>query len=396
MQTRSSEFVSLFAGCGGFDIGFLRSGFISRGAFDIDRDAVENFQRNVSSDVGLVDLRNGIPYEGRLRGIDVLIAGPPCQGFSTAGKRRIDDERNSLLTLTGILACRVRPKVVIIENVLGAIAGEHSLYWRDVTQMLRGAGYWTTDLTLQAAQLGMAQFRNRILLIGWRTRKHCRFPLPRASRVVLRDVIGDLTTAPNHEPVFLKPKSELARIAAHIQPGQKLSNVRGGPRSIHTWNIPSVFGATTRHERTLLELLMRLRRQDRKRSHGDADPVSVERLAEAFGAPFRKLLQSLIRKGYVRRAGTSFDLVHTFNGKYRRLAWDAPSCAVHTRFGDPRYFLHPDQQRGFTVREAARIQGFGDEYTFTGLARNQFRLIGNAVPPSIGTVAAAFAKYIVT
>ena len=100
----------------------------------------------------------------------------------------------------------------------------------------------------------------------------------------------------------------------------------------------------------------------------------------------------LLRKGYIRRTGDAYDLAGTFNGKFRRLSWNEPSCTVDTRFGAPRYFLHPDKERGFTVREAARIQGFDDQYVFIGEKNAQYRLIGNAVPPPLGNLAADYSK----
>ena len=168
--------------------------------------------------------------------------------------------------------------------------------------------------------------------------------------------------------------------------------MRGGENSVATWDIPEVFGMITKNERTVLELLRRLRRQDRKRDNGDADPVSFARLEAALGAQFRFHVDALLRKGYLRRIAGKVDLVGTFNGKFRRLAWNKPSCTVDTRFGSPRYFLHPSQQRGFTVREAARIQGFNDNYMFHGSEGGQYRIIGNAVPPPLGALAASITK----
>ena len=123
------KFASFFSGCGGFDIGFVHRGFDPRGAYDCDPEAVQNFHSNIDSPIYHTDLTNGVPGEQRIRGIDALIAGPPCQGFSTAGKRMIDDKRNQLLTLTGHLARRIQPKVLVVENVAGALSGAHVRYF---------------------------------------------------------------------------------------------------------------------------------------------------------------------------------------------------------------------------------------------------------------------------
>lgn len=385
-------FASLFSGCGGFDLGFAARGFRSKGAFDCDPDAVGNFAANVDGPVSRVDLTQGIPNEQSLFGVDALIAGPPCQGFSTAGKRLVNDERNHLLTLTGTLARRLSPKVLVVENVSGALSGEHARYWKSLDNTMRLAGYLTHTMRCQAADLGMAQLRRRVLFFAWRTGRDIQLTAPIASRGELRAVLAGADKQPNHNPRRLTKHSRDWKIAQRIKPGQKLSNVRGGQNAVATWDIPEVFGSVTEHERTVLELLRRLRRQERQRDHGDADPVSIVRLNAALGSRFRRLVDGLIAKGYLRRVEGGIDLVGTFNGKFRRLAWDKPSCTVDTRFGSPRYFLHPSQQRGFTVREAARIQGFPDNYVFQGSEQAQYRVIGNAVPPPLGSFAADIVK----
>lgn len=392
MRNATLKFASLFSGCGGFDLGFIQNGFYPQGAYDSDPEAVENFKANISGDIYNVDLTSGVPNERSLYGIDALIAGPPCQGFSTAGKRLIDDERNHLLTLTGHLARRIYPKILVVENVAGALSGAHARYWNELDETMRLAGYRTKTIRCQAVDLGMAQLRKRILFFAWRTERDFDFTSPSLPAGDLRSVLAGVKNEINHHPQRLATRSREWQIAKRIKPGQKLSNVRGGENAVATWDIPEVFGTITENERTVLELLRRLRRQERQRDHGDADPVSLGRLKAALGGRFQRLVTGLVTKGYLREVGDGVDLVGTFNGKFRRLTWDKPSCTVDTRFGSPRYFLHPSQQRGFTVREAARIQGFDDGYIFHGNEKAHYRLIGNAVPPPLGAFAAKIAK----
>jgi DNA (cytosine-5)-methyltransferase 1 len=389
-MTSVSKFASLFSGCGGFDLGFIKNGFQPAGAFDNDPEAVANYKESVSKRVTLADLTKTFDVDS-VRSVDALIAGPPCQGFSTAGKRDLNDERNELLSLTGRLALLINPRVLVVENVPGSIAGKHSRYFDDLDQSMRAAGYRTHKMSIQVSKLGMAQLRRRILFFAWRTGRDITFPVPTGIPKDLRSTIKGACTAANHDPRFLVPETRDYLIARRIGQGQKLSNVRGGKNSVATWDIPEAFGAVTSNERTVLELVRLLRRQDRQRNYGDADPVSLTRLESALGEPFHSLVVGLIAKGYLRRVGSGIDLVGTFNGKFRRLCWLKPSYTVDTRFGSPRYFLHPTKQRGFTVREAARIQGFDDAYVFRGSAATQFRLLGNAVPPPLGTFAAEIA-----
>lgn len=345
-----------------------------------------------------LDLSSGlIPDPPRLSP-DLLLAGPPCQGFSTAGHRRLDDPRNDLLLAAGKICLQLRPRVCVIENVPGVAFGEHKVFWEKLQAMLKTAGYSTKVLTCQVQTLGAAQLRTRLILLAWKlshTFNTGSIELPHGNALTLRDVLKRISRLPNHFPEHLDPNSKIGQIAAKIQPGQKLSNVRCGDRAVHTWDIPEVFGATTTAEREVLDAIVKLRRRRRQRLVGDADPVPSREISDFVKRDrkhIRKVLGMLVEKGYVRKIAKTFDLTHTFNGKFRRLKWDQPSFAVDTRFGSPRYFLHPDENRGFTVREAARIQGFPDDYVFSGPISAQYRMIGNAVPPPVAQVIASVVR----
>lgn len=385
--------MSLFSGCGGFDLGLKRAGFIPVMGFDACSDAVSHYRRHVCPFAEVADLREGI---ADLPKAEVIIAGPPCQGFSTAGKRDLKDDRNHLLPLAGRIAMRMRPKVVLIENVWAAKAGAHQKYWSELEGQLRSSGYKSHTMQCDAANLGLAQSRRRLLLVAWKGRSNPnfdaiadRFSAPPGR---LDEALSGVEGLPNHDPEMLPSGSRDLRIAMRIGPGQKLSNVRGGSRSIHTWNIPEVYGKTTAEECRLLEFIMRVRRQERRRDFGDADPVSAKRINLEFGVRANKLIGTLLAKGYLRQMGSNLDLCHTFNGKYRRFQWEDKACAVDTRFGEAQLFLHPNEHRPFTIREAARIQDFPDDFDFTCNKRTAFRLIGNAVPLRMGELAALCAK----
>jgi DNA (cytosine-5)-methyltransferase 1 len=377
-STLTPVYLSLFSGCGGLDQGFEQAGFRGILSVDIDPTALAVLNLNLKLNVQQLDLAYTDPaFQGS---IDVLLAGSPCQGFSTAGLRKVDDPRNSLLLVAPRIAQKLRPKVIVAENVLGAIAGSHAAFWDALHQQLRALGYRTGDLRVDSCDFGVAQKRQRIFLIAWRTNTTQELFLEPKAKKVLSDVLGNLEEVANHEPVLLKSNSQDFKIASRIGQGQKLTNSRGGDLSIHTWHIPDVFGRTNKLERLVLDTTLKLRRQIRRRDFGDADPVSAALLKKQFGG---EVVQRLIEKGYLRKVGSYVDLTHTFNGKYRRQRLDAPARTVDTRFGDHRLFLHPTENRAFTVREAARVQGFGDDFIFSGTVAQQFRMIGNAVPPPV-------------
>jgi DNA (cytosine-5)-methyltransferase 1 len=390
MRTKADHFVSLFSGCGGFDLGLMQAGFVPMQAFDSCPEAISQYRNNVCQEAQRADLTTFVPQFRSTP--DIVIAGPPCQGFSTVGKRDIEDERNHLLPLAGRIAAQINPKVIVIENVAGAASGAHRRYWEDLECYLRAKRFRTHTLKANSASLGLAQTRTRILLFAWRTGRDIAFEYPAKLDGRLDEVLAGVERLPNHDPEPLVVDSRDYRIACRIGPGQKLCNVRGGSRAIHTWNIPEVFGPTTAAECQLLEFIMRVRRQERRRSFGDADPVSLARLKKQFKKAANPLVESLLRKGFLRKIGADFDLCHSFNGKYRRFQWDDKACTVDTRFGEAQLFLHPNEHRPFTVREAARIQGFPDDYKFDCTRRIAFRLIGNAVPPPMGRMIGDFAR----
>ena len=381
--------VSLYSGCGGFDKGFETFGFLPVGAFDIDPAAVAVFNQNMRPVARVFDLSSANPIIERP---DVLLAGSPCQGFSTSGKRLIDDPRNELLVRAGTIAIALQPRVFVLENVPAVLAGAQGEHWRRVEGMLRWHGYNVRRTIAEGTESGLAQLRRRVFLVAWRGSDCIQLHLSERPRINLQEALRNIQLVPDHEPRALPANSKELKIARAIKPGQKLSNVRAGDTAVHTWHIPEVYGRVSKKEVQVLDTLVLLRRRDRRRTSGDADPVRPSKIRGQLGWDPSEQITKLLRKGFLRRLGSYIDLVHTYNGKFRRLQWDAPSPTVDTHFGDPVLFLHPSEDRGFSAREAARIQGFPDSFTFPGSPRTQLRMIGNAVPPPMAARIAEFVR----
>jgi len=381
-------FISLFSGCGGFDSGFNDAGFKSLGAYDIDPYAMAVHKKNIGGPAIVHDLNNQIlPGLESKPEIDIVISGSPCQGFSTIGKRIVNDPRNQLMLTGGEIAIKYGAKIFISENVLGSHSGDHKKYWVALIELLENNGFVTKMVKYSASDFRVAQSRKRIILYAW---KKDLFPGVEINNyyipqyLTLAEALQGVENAEGHNVEFIQPNSLDYLIAERIKPGQKLCNVRGGERAVHTWDIPEVFSPTSEDEKKLLNLIMRLRRQIRRRDFGDADPVEEQELVAYFNGSTNELLKSLIEKGYVKRLkDNTVDLTHCFNGKYKRLRLDSISPTVDTRFGIYKNFLHPTENRGLTVREAARIQGFSDNFKFIGPIRKQYEMIGNAVPPPL-------------
>ena len=382
-MSKAPTFVSLFSGCGGLDLGFEQAGFSGLAAFDIDRTAIETHNANVRTRGSVCDLAQISSLKSVIATPSVVIAGPPCQGFSTLGLRRLNDPRNSLVVAGTQLAIELRPKAIVIENVSGVVSGEHYCYWLRAESLLKDAGYSVSTQKVTSADFGVPQIRRRVVMIAWKGKGKFEPFFNSKERGSLRTALNSIDGLMNHEPKMLQPGTAEHKIASRIGQHQKLCNVRSGERAIPTWEIPEVFGKTTSAERDVLGAIQRLRRQLRQRTTGDADPVSLSDVGERCGRDVKAQVLSLYEKGYLRQIGRRYDLAHTFNGKFRRLSWLHPAPAVDTRFGEPRYFLHPEEDRGLSVREAARIQGFPDDFEFFGPRAAQFRMVGNAVPPPL-------------
>jgi len=388
------KFVSLYAGCGGMDLGFLSEKFECIGAYDNDPHAIENYKHNIGKHIYSADLST-IDQDiiNLVKQADLLVAGPPCQGFSTAGKNNPNDPRNLHLLRVSELAIASLPEIVVVENVRGLLGKRHEDIWLRFKSNLINAGYNVNWAILNTNEYEVPQIRKRIIIVATRN-KFFEFPTKSNARLpTLIDVINNrIKDSKNHNPEYLEENSDSVQIASKIQPGQKLSNVRGGAAAVHTWDIPEVYGAVDNQQRKVLETIVSLRRKLRVRDFGDADPVSVDSVSDALGYNAKRDMLSLLKLGYLRKVDDKYDLSNTFNGKYRRLSLNEPSLTVDTRFGQPRYFLHPNENRGFTIREAARIQTFPEWYEFIGNKTNCYKLVGNAVPPTFAAFIARAVK----
>lgn len=384
---------SLFSGCGGLDHGFEKLGFDVLEAFDFDAKAVATYNFNNKP----VAKHRELTLESVLNdSSDVIIASPPCQGFSTAGGYKGEqDPRNELLLTAVHLIAAAKPKVAVIENVAALTNVKNRELLQRAIGVLHAAGYAADYTILKVEHFGVPQRRRRIFIVARQKNRHFNFnTFGRVNTTAtLRDTLIGLHDSLNgHLPRPLVEGSKHLSIARRIRPGQKLCNVRASSNAVPTWEIPEVFGYVNEHQKSVLRYIQKARRSQRIRNFGDADPVTRDSLEKALGGRASNHVEELLELGFLRRVGDCIDLTNTFNGKYRRLSLDGLSPTVDTRFGDFRLFLHPFEHRGMTVREAARIQGFPDNFHFPAEERAAFRQVGNAVPPPVAATVARFVK----
>jgi len=378
---KRKSFLSLYSGCGGLDAGFHEMGYHCEAAFDVDHDAVATYIANYGRTAHRLDLTAELtPAFKDFRNIDIVLSGAPCQGFSTVGRRQLNDPRNHLLARGAEIAISLQAKLFVCENVMGSVQGSHVVHWNRVARMFSAAGYDTSFSTVNTLHLGLPQSRKRVIFIASRNGSAKTVTTqPSGKAATLHDVIHHLSRERNPSEVMHSPLA--VKVAPHIKPGQKVSDVRGGRNVIHTWQIPSIFPETTTTERLVLYSLMKLRRANRQRSIGDSDPVSKHMLDRYLELDTDAEIGSLRRKQYISVTQDGINIRNGFNGLYRRLSLDLPSNTVDTRFGNPRLYLHPLFDRGFSVTEASIIQGFDASFKYVGAIPSKFRMIGNSVSP---------------
>jgi DNA (cytosine-5)-methyltransferase 1 len=338
--------VDLFCGAGGLSTGFQQAGFSTVWAADHWKPAVDTYERNVGNHVRRLEIIEDLDVPSAT----VIAGGPPCQGFSSAGRRCHEDERNSLVRVFAQIVARNRPRAFLFENVEGFLTGGNGKFVIDLLEPLIEAGYRVHLRKINAANFGVPQHRKRVIAVGglfW-------------------------------NPTFPEPTH-----TAHGAPGAHLAG-RTLPLT------PSVTDA-------LAGLLPATSTEPGDISDHVAYPLEGTDLERAMllkpGQTMRDLPEQLWHESYRRRAfrrvmdGTPTERRGGAPSGMRRLRDDQPSKAITG--GALRDFLHPHEHRSLTVRECARLQTFEDTFTFIGSRADRMLLVGNAVPPRLATVIAS-------
>lgn len=216
--------VSLFAGCGGSSLGYRLAGFDERLAVEWDKHAADTFRKNFPDvpiyhgDVANLSNINALTSAGVGQGdLDVLDGSPPCQGFSTAGKREVADPRNSLFKHYVRLLKVYKPRVFVMENVTGLVKGYMKGVYLEIVAELRAAGYAVKGQVMNAKWYGVPQSRERVIIIGVRDDLGIQpsHPKPFGKPITLRDALRGVASAPVPP---LSPKYR--RLAPLVRPGE--------------------------------------------------------------------------------------------------------------------------------------------------------------------------------
>lgn len=332
MIKRKYTFIDLFAGCGGLSLGFEMAGYIGMLAIDNWKDALTTYVYNRQNakifcgDLSLID-PDEIKKDFNLSSVDVIIGGPPCQGFSVAGKRIIEDERNKLYkAFVGFVDC-FRPHAFVMENVPNILSIGNGIVRDSIINDFEKIGYCVSYQVLNASDYGVPQNRRRAFFVGLANGKKFVFPDPlKVEKVTSLEALSDLTEDSLPDGAFYptEPISEYQRYA------------RMGSNGIYN------------HQITI---------------HNEKTKEIISLVPD--GGNYKDLPIDLQQTRKVHIAWT-------------RLCSTKPSFTIDC--GHNHHF-HYKYNRVPTARESARLQSFPDKFVFLGNRGSQLRQIGNAVPP---------------
>ena len=361
--------IDLFCGAGGASLGLVKADWDLRLAVDTDPSCARTHTANLPGQFMLGDLRelDGaalMDAAGVAPGeLDLLFAGPPCQGFSIIGSRVIWDERNNLFQEVLRLASQLQPRCVVIENVPGLATLAKGAYLHAILEGLTAHGYRAACAELLAAQYGAPQMRWRLIIIGWRENLGIPagygFPRPTVGAAEIGELLPNCTIPAWQMKGFVTTAEAISDLPP-VEAGEEASHYAGPPVGP-------------------FQNAMRAGLNGQLNNHYAArlSPANLERLALIEpGQDWRDLPREML-PGSMQRA-----LRKDHTRRYRRMTWDGVPRAVITRFRDPKSgeYTHPEQNRTITIREAARLQGFPDRFVFHGDRSSQYDQVGNAVP----------------
>lgn len=345
--------VDLFSGAGGLSRGFYDAGYDVVLGVDFDEAALKTFKENHGSaeamKLDLFNHDNIHVIEDFLDKqeiiLDVLVGGPPCQGFSIAGPRDMNDKRNSLYLAMVKLAERLKPQAVVLENVPGMLQTNGGIGAKRIIQDFKEIGYNMVPKLLYAPDYGIPQIRKRVFFVGLRDgEREFEFPEPIVDKehyVTCEEAIGDLASLQTEE--------------GEIIYGDDIQEYATEARTEY----------------------QKMMRKNSTKVYNHVGSIPIEKT---------KKMISLVPEGKNYRA-----LPEEYRGLYKyhealtRYHSKKPSLTINTGH---RSHFHYKWNRIPTVRESARLQSFPDDFIFYGNKSQQYRQVGNAVPPMLGQVVA--------
>ncbi|MFD8739863.1 DNA (cytosine-5-)-methyltransferase [Streptomyces sp. NPDC059618] len=360
----------LFCGAGGLSEGFREAGFDIVFGLDKDADSMATYAKNhpdARTLQGSISDYSPSELAEIIGPVDVIIGGPSCQGFSTAGRRsgwvRSQDERNRLWEHMLGLVEETKPSAFLMENVPGLVMWKEGQFGHKILKAFKRLGYKVEMQILLAADYGVPQRRRRLFIVGIRDGKQFQFPEPTHMGGWRRDTLA-----------LWEEKRKKAGLLPHISVWDAigdLSPLAGGTHE-KTYSLPAGKASP------LARLLRSGMRRTSSHEVRELDASHARLLSYVpQGGTWREIPAYLLPDRY--RGMRRTDSTNLFG----RLDPALPAYTINTQFYNVTTgcYAHPYEDRALSIREGARIQTFPDSYEFAGSLSSQCRQIGNAVPP---------------
>lgn len=330
------KIIDLFCGIGGLSLGFEQAGFEVVSAVDMWKDAIVTYNHNRKNKIAKVQTvedfnTNTLPKLVKTEHITGIIGGPPCQGFSTVGRREIDDPRNKMYLEFYKAVKLASPDFFVIENVKGMLTLNKGAFVKDLIERFgpNGLGYTINYQLLNAADYGIPQNRHRVFYVGIKGMLF-EFPKPFNYKLTAKDGISDLEGSTKNQ-YGSEPKNDYQIV------------MRGKMKN------PLNQDYTEHSEKTI------------------------------------SIISQVPDGGNIRDLPPEVWQVRKYNKAFERMGTFKPSNTIDT--GHRNYF-HYSEPRIPTVRECARIQSFPDSFEIIGTRGSQYKQVGNAVPPMLARIIA--------
>ena len=392
------NFIDLFAGCGGLSEGFYREGFHALAHVEIDPTACKSLRTRMrhygyedadravlEMDITRDDVLEKIDEVVDGRKVDIIIGGPPCQAYSSAGRARDengmkDDPRNYLFESYVKVLNYYQPKFFVFENVTGMLTakinGEHI-----VDKIIGALGQYYNVVfdpkinVLNSANYGVPQIRKRVIILGTHKTKAGNITPEEMYRGIVKTHYD-----PEMNDEERKGLKKYVTVRDAIEELPKLKQGEGKKE------IPFEYSFSNEFLRRIGSKDLKVLRDHVARHHNQKDVERYTVMAENHWT-FQEMLE--------KRPDLRHEKARVFGNSYTVQWWDLPSKTIIAHlYKDGNLFIHPDPSQGrtFTVREAARIQSFPDDFVFEGPRTEQYKQIGNAVPPLLAEAIAKCLK----
>lgn len=343
------QYIDLFCGCGGLSLGFEQAGFIPRAGIDFKESAINTYRKHFKNakaicvDISSMDEERIKKELGDLSKIDVIIGGPPCQGFSNANKNFVeeDDPRNKLFFEFMKFVDLAQPSVVVIENVPQIITKNNGYAKKRITEIFEERKYNVINAILDASDYGVPQKRMRNFFI---ITKGVSFDVSKIvknhEKITVKEAIGELYEFENQDK-----NSEVVLKYPPVTEYQRYLRASDGIVKNHDIHYPA--------------------------------EIQQKRISYVpQGGNWKDVPEELWETKRTQKTGRK----NRHSSAYKRLKEDDVSVTIDAGNQHSNYY-HPIYNRIPTVREAARIQSFPDDFVFEGTMTEQYLQVGNAVPP---------------